>query len=135
MTQAPTTILLAEDNPTTVEVVVKLLTTAGYRCIQARGGAAAYRTFCEQQPNVVVTDLNMAGGDGYVLIDRIREISSVPVLVITGTNASYARQRVEEFDGVSILPKPFEKDELLAAIQRLLAYGGERRPHLHEIVN
>lgn len=118
-------ILVAEDDAATLEAIQKLLVSAGYRVTVARGGAAAYRSFTDDQPDLVVTDLNMAGGDGYVLIQRVREEAPTPVIVITGANTAYARQRIErEFTGVSFLTKPFVRQRFLDLIDKRLHGGG-----------
>lgn len=120
-------ILLADDNPATLAALAGFLTGAGYRCLPSRGGAAAFRTFRERGADLVVTDLNMAGGDGYTLVHRVRDVSPVPVLMISGVNPSYARQRVaEEFggdDNIAFLAKPFDRAAFLAKVASLLGRG------------
>lgn len=114
-------ILVVDDDAATVEAIQKLLVGAGYRVTVARGGAAAYRAFCSDPPDLLVTDLNMAGGDGYVLIGRVRQQSSIPIVVTTGCNTAYARDRVErDFTGVRFLTKPFVRQRFLDLLDQLL---------------
>lgn len=118
-------ILIADDNAETSEALRDLLAIAGHRCTIARGGASAYRSFINDPPDLVVTDLNMAGGDGYVLMHRIRQHGKTPILVITGCNTAYARERIDrDFHGVVVLTKPFARPRFLDAVERLLDGGG-----------
>jgi CheY-like chemotaxis protein len=121
-------ILVAEDDATTLDAIQKLLVGVGYRVTVARGGAAAFRAYTADHPDLLVTDLNMAGGDGYTLIERVRGLAATPVIVITGANTAYARQRVEaDFQGVSFLTKPFVRQRFLDLIDRLL-HGDDACP-------
>lgn len=121
-------LLIVEDNQQTAEALRDAAVDAGYRCTLARGGAAGFRAFCDDPPDLVATDLNMAGGDGYVLIQRIRQRGRVPVLVMTGFNTAYAKARLErEFAGsISMLTKPFMRSVFLDEVGRLLKGGAPR---------
>ena len=120
-------LLIVEDNAQTADALRDAALEAGYRCTVARGGAAGFRAFTADPPDVVATDLNMAGGDGYVLIQRIRHASKTPVLVMTGFNTAYAKARIErEFAGVSVLTKPFMRAVFLEEVGKLVAGDGPK---------
>ncbi len=76
-------VLLAEDDPRQAEVVRRYLTDAGYDVQVTHDGATALNLARTRRPDLVVLDVLMPGLDGLSVCRRLREISDVPILMLT----------------------------------------------------
>lgn len=111
------TILLADDDPVTLESLAACLQPEGFRTLLARDGAEALELWRKHRPDLLCLDIMMPGIDGYEVCRRVRaENASVPVLFISAKS--------EEIDVVvglrlgadDFVRKPFGKHELIARI-------------------
>lgn len=115
------TILIAEDDPVTLDALAACLQSAGYRAIPARDGAEALELWNKHKPDLCCLDIMMPKVDGYEVCRQIRaENKTVPVLFLSAKS--------EEIDVVvglklgadDFIRKPFGKHELLARIESVL---------------
>ncbi|MGB0126872.1 MAG: sigma 54-interacting transcriptional regulator [Rhodocyclaceae bacterium] len=131
MNENPSEILLVDDDPDLLQLISMRLSAAGYAVHTADSAEQALGQLAVRRPNVVVTDLRMAGMDGMQLFERVHATHpTLPVIILTahGTipDAVAATQR-----GVfGFLPKPFEGKELLAQVAQAIrlssgAQGGK----------
>src|SRR3989337_4279236 len=81
MTQA--TILLIDDDKNLLELFSSHLEAVGYRPLTARDGATGLRLATESRPDLVGLDVMMPGMDGWEVCERLREKSSIPLIMIT----------------------------------------------------
>ena len=127
-------VLVVEDDPDIRGLIRDLLASRGYRPLEAGDGRAALRVFHEQRPSLVVLDLAMPELDGWETLARIRDLSEVPVLVLTARSAEEDKVRALRDGADDYLVKPFGYEELLARIAALLrrAGGGERHRERYE---
>jgi DNA-binding NtrC family response regulator len=113
------TIVLAEDDAAQRSIMADILRAEGHRVFEADGAAAAGVLTKEHNPDVVVTDLKMAGRSG---IDLVEEIACLParpeVVVITAFGSIETAVRAMRLGAYDYLTKPLERDELLLAIER-----------------
>jgi two-component system cell cycle response regulator DivK len=117
-------VLIVEDDRDGRLLFVEWLQHAGFRVSQAHNGLQALERAVESTPDVVVTDLNIPGIDGYELTRRLRQdprTRDVPVLAVTGY-AAFASDpsRAHRAGCDAVLPKPCSADELETAIRRLI---------------
>jgi DNA-binding response OmpR family regulator len=126
--------LVAEDDPALRELVRLLLERAGLRVTEASDGRAAVRAFFNAQPDVVVLDVNMPELDGWTVLERIREVSDVPVLMLTAQSAELSKVRGLRSGADDYVTKPFGRQELVARVEALLRRSGSSRaaPEVHE---
>ena len=116
------TILVVEDDFTGRTLLTELLSREGYDVEEAEDGQAAWENYKSVKPDLVVTDILMPRSDGFELLNRIRKIDELtPVIMITGysrcrSNIVLAMKRV----AVDYIMKPFNVDQLLAAVDRCL---------------
>lgn len=114
-------ILVVDDDRMSALMIARVASGLGCRCVTARSGASAWREFVRSRFDLVVTDLNMPGGDGAVLTRRIRNRSSVPILMVTalqgGTPEACGIVGIED---VEVLQKPVVPPDLREAIERRL---------------
>ncbi len=114
------TILLVDDDRTLCNLLSMRLTNAGYKVLVASDGLEGLKQFFEAKPSLVILDIMMPKLDGWEVCRRIREVSSVPVLMLTAKG-----QERDELQGLSLgaddyLSKPFSYQKLLARLEAAL---------------
>ena len=92
----------------------------GYEVIVAVDGINGLELFNIEAPDLVITDGKMPRMDGYELCRRVRAISRVPIILITGNDLSDEEREVISSTGVVLVLKPFDLDKLKAQIDELL---------------
>ncbi len=118
----PLKLLIAEDARDVAEVVAlgARMTWPDCQVMVAAGGAEALQCFREQLPDLVVLDVAMPPPDGLEVCRRIRELSEVPILMLTVHDATLDKIRALDFGADDYLTKPFDPLELLARLRALL---------------
>jgi two-component system cell cycle response regulator DivK len=121
---ASPSVLLVEDDPEGRRLYAEWLTEAGFRVEQAHNGLQALDRAFGSRPDVVVTDLDIPGIDGFELTRRLKQdlrTCEIPVLAITGY-AAFASDPVRALRAGcdAVLPKPCSPDDLETAIRSLL---------------
>jgi DNA-binding response OmpR family regulator len=119
-------ILIADDDADVRRLIVTLLERAGFRALEAADGREALRLLYAKRPAAVVLDVTMPGLDGWQVLERIRELSDVPVLMLTAQDEELHRVRGLRAGADDYVPKPFGRQELLARIEALLRRAGGR---------
>ena len=114
------TVLVVEDDPDIRGLVMSLLRRAGMTGLQAGDGRSGMRSFFEQRPDLVVLDLGLPELDGWQVLERIREVSEAPVLVLSATGEGPEKVRGLDGGADDYVTKPFDPDELVARINALL---------------
>ena len=115
-------ILLVEDNAAIRELIGMMLDDEGLRVIEAGSGHQALTHAHGALPDLVITDWTLPDLSGVDLVRRLRATlrPKTPILVLSGAlDASSA----VEVGATAYLPKPFEPDELIGCVRRLLAQG------------
>jgi DNA-binding response OmpR family regulator len=118
--------LVVDDDEDIRELVRQLLERAGFDVRDAPDGRAALRVFHEVRPDVVLLDVSMPELDGWQTLERIRDLSDVPVLMLTAKDAEADRVRGLRSGADDYVTKPFAREELLARVEALLRRAGPR---------
>jgi signal transduction histidine kinase len=121
--ETPATILVVDDNLQNREVAEGHLVGAGYRVVQAEGGAEALAFLIANPPDLVLLDVLMPGMDGYETCRRIRALPSgndVPVLFLTALGDLETHRAAMESGADDFLTKPLNRTELLIRVRSLL---------------
>jgi DNA-binding response OmpR family regulator len=113
-------VLVVDDESDVRALVRDLLEDSGYAVDEARDGSEGLRLLYAQRPDAVVLDLGMPTMDGWTALERIRELSDVPVLMLTARGGDLERVRGLRAGADDYLVKPFFGEELLARIEALL---------------
>jgi DNA-binding response OmpR family regulator len=129
------TVLVIEDDPDIRGLVSALLQRAGMTGLAAEDGRSGLRSFFELRPDLVVLDLGLPELDGWQVLERVRELSEVPVLVLTAAGEPPDRVRGLEGGADDYLTKPFEPAELIARVRALLRRQGAPRPELEVLAD
>ena len=115
-------VLVVDDEAMARQLLRILLESWGYSVVAAHGGADALDRFSLEVPDLLITDVNMPGMDGYELCRQVRKQWSVPIILCTAygfldeDKAEAVRIGVDAF-----LNKPFDSQELRAIVDSLLS--------------
>jgi DNA-binding response OmpR family regulator len=113
-------ILVVDDDPSLLAVVARRLEREGYLVRTAPSGPTALKQLESCWPSLVIVDLMMPGMDGFELCRRIKLLADLPILVLSAVDASEAKVSALERYAEDYVTKPFDSDELVARVQRIL---------------
>jgi DNA-binding response OmpR family regulator len=113
-------ILIVDDEPDIRGLVVQLLGGAGYNADTAADGREGLRMLYASRPDLVMLDVAMPRMNGWEVLERIREVSDVPVLMLTAFGSEPDKVRGLERGADDYVVKPFGGQELLARVNALL---------------
>jgi DNA-binding response OmpR family regulator len=113
-------VLLVDDDPTLLSVLSRRLTREGLDVRTAPSGDAAIKALESSWPALLVVDLMMPGMDGFELCRRVKRIADLPIIVLSAVDASESKVRALEEYAEDYVTKPFDPDELVARVQRVL---------------
>ena len=117
-----TTILVVEDNPMNLELMVTILKANGFDLLVARDGEEGIHTVQTQDLDLVLMDLQMPRVDGFeALIAMRKDYPGLPVIAVTGTATQADKDQAFDAGFNDFIKKPFRIEALLAAIERVLA--------------
>jgi two-component system KDP operon response regulator KdpE len=113
-------VLVVDDEPQITRVLKTVLTSEGYDVRTAAEGESALANFREWSPDLVITDLYMPHMNGVELCRRIRDLSGVPIIVLSVKGEE--RTKVDALDSGAddYVTKPFGMDELMARVRAAL---------------
>jgi DNA-binding response OmpR family regulator len=119
-------VLVIDDDPDVRNLLGELLQRAGHDVTQAEDGRAGLRALHESRPDLVLLDVSMPELDGWQTLERIRDLSDVPVLMLTARGDELERVRGLQAGADDYVVKPFGRQELLARVQALLRRSARR---------
>jgi len=122
-------VLLVEDDVAIAESVTTSLSNAGMNVHHAATGADAITAAKEFAPEVILMDLGLPDMDGLDVSKRIREFSSVPIIIVSARGDELDRVLGLELGADDYVVKPFSQRELLARIKAVTRRGHEQLPH------
>jgi DNA-binding response OmpR family regulator len=117
-------ILLVDDDPTLLSVLSRRLSREGLEVRTAPSGDVALKALDQSWPALLVVDLMMPGMDGFELCRRVKRIADLPIIVLSAVDASESKVRALEEYAEDYVTKPFDPDELVARVHRVLRRAG-----------
>jgi DNA-binding response OmpR family regulator len=120
---ATSRILVVDDDDDIRGLLRALLERAGHEVTEAPDGREGLRELYATSPDLVILDVAMPGLDGWATLGRIREVTDIPVLMLTARDAELERVRGLQAGADDYVVKPFGRQELVARVEVLL-----RRP-------
>jgi len=114
------TVLVVDDQPGLVRLVRDNLETLQFKVIAASEGTKALDIVENEKPDLVILDIMLPGQDGYQICRRIREFSTVPIIMLTARNERADLVTGFEAGADDYVTKPFSADELLARVKAVL---------------
>lgn len=115
-----TTILTADDDPQLLRLITRNLQLEGYEVLPVSDGQQALEQIEQKSPDVVLLDVMMPRMDGFTVCHKVREFSSVPIIIVTARGQDQEKVRGLDLGADDYLTKPFSVDELLARVRAVL---------------
>ena len=116
-------ILIIDDDPD-LRLALKIRLQANqYDTVQASDGYAALAVAQKESPNLIILDLGLPAGDGYVVLKRLQDsdaLSSIPVIVLTARDPQSNQEKALRAGAAAFFQKPADNGELLAVIRASL---------------
>ena len=116
-------VLIIEDDVVQVRLLTIRLKAAGYAVAVASDAVQSVGAVRRERPDLVLLDIGLPGGDGYVVLKRLKalvHISAVPIIAVSGRAASTDRDRMLAAGADDYFEKPVDVDRLLGRIRQLL---------------
>ncbi|MGA1985745.1 MAG: response regulator [Candidatus Sulfotelmatobacter sp.] len=122
---ATSKILIVDDDPDLRQALKLRLRANHYDTVHAGDGYSAIAQAHKEQPNLIILDLGLPAGDGYVVLDRLQhddKLSSIPVIVLTARDPQSSEQRALQAGAAAFFQKPADNAELLEVIRATLPH-------------
>lgn len=119
----PKTILVAEDSLMLRKVACFPLEKSGYKVLEANNGIEAIEAMSKNQVDMLITDLNMPGMDGFELIAHVKDddnLKHIPIIILTTEGKKEMVMKGLTLGANSFLQKPIKPDLMLQEVERLL---------------
>jgi DNA-binding response OmpR family regulator len=119
----PADILIVDDDPDMLHALEVRLKASGYGVHCAEDGIGAISEARKHTPDLIVLDLGLPAGDGFVVLDILKtnpDLSSIPVVVLSGRDRKANEERVLNAGARAFLQKPVQSNEFLAVIRQAL---------------
>ena len=130
-------ILVIDDDATLLNLLRQSLGKAGYQVITATNGLSGLQTMYEERPDLIVLDVMMPHMDGWETCRRIREMSQVPIIMLTAKDEEADKIKGFEHGVDDYVTKPFGFAELTARVAAVLHRTHQRptrrRPAIHRV--
>jgi len=115
-------VLVVEDDKNISLALTMRLKAMGYKVSSAADAVYAMNEAVRCMPEVVLLDINLPGGDGFVVADRLRastELSQTPIIFITASKDPNLRMKAGKYGASRFIEKPFQAAQLTDAIDQL----------------
>jgi DNA-binding response OmpR family regulator len=120
-------ILIVDDDPDLRQALRLRLRANDYDTINAGDGYSAIAQAYKERPNLIILDLGLPAGDGFVVLDRLQKddkLSTIPVIVLTARDPQSNENLALKSGAAAFFQKPADNAELLQVIQTTLSQGG-----------
>jgi DNA-binding response OmpR family regulator len=117
-------ILIVDDDPDLRRALRLRLRANNYETVHAQDGYTAVAVARKEQPDLIVLDLGLPAGDGFVVLERLQNIDTmagVPVVVLTARDPQNNEERALKGGAAAFFQKPVDNAELLDVIRTQLA--------------
>ena len=121
-------VLVVDDDSDVRTLVCELLARAGYSVSEAPNGREALRLLYDERPDLIVLDVSMPELDGWGALERIREVSDVPVVMLSALGGELEKVRALRSGADDYVTKPFGRQELLARVESVLRRAPAQEP-------
>jgi two-component system cell cycle response regulator len=125
------TVLLVDDDDTFLLTIGVRLKSMGYTVCTAKDAVNAISAVRKNNPDVVILDVSLPAGDGFLVAERLRNLivsATTPIIFVTASEKAELRERAMKLGAVEFLQKPFDATTLADAIESALSPGDNRLP-------
>jgi two-component system KDP operon response regulator KdpE len=123
-------ILIVDDDPDLLRAMRLRLRANNYEVTTASDGYAAIASAQKERPALIILDLGLPVGDGFVVLDRLQNsdtLSSIPVIVLSARDPQTNEERALKAGASAFFQKPADNDELMNVIQTNLGAATPQR--------
>ena len=127
----PKQILITDDEQYLRELLASQLQEKGYKCVSLASKADAYRWSLEHKPDLIITDINSPGMDGFQFLRLIKSHSltgKVPVVFLTGVASNETAAQAKRLGAADFVTKPCSLAEVQTVVERVLTARPHGRP-------
>jgi PAS domain S-box-containing protein len=113
-------ILVVDDTPSALKLVMKILTAEGYQVRPAESGELAFLSINTKLPELILLDILMPGMDGFEVFRRLKareDTRNIPIIFLSAVTEMDKRVECLKLGAVDFVTKPFQREELLARVQ------------------
>jgi DNA-binding response OmpR family regulator len=125
-------ILVVDDEPRFVRLVEANLQTEGYEVLKAKNGKQAVEVAANDKPSLILMDVMMPEMDGFEACERIREFSTVPIIMLTAKGDEEHKVRALNLGADDYVVKPFSANELLARVGAVMRRAQRSAPEFSD---
>jgi len=124
------TIMVVDDNPTNLRVLIEYLEESGYETMVAPSGERAIQQLEHAHPDLILLDIMMPGLDGFATCKLLKEnktTQSIPVIFMTALSDTEKKLKGFQMGAVDYITKPFQQEEVLARIDTHLTIQNQKK--------
>jgi DNA-binding response OmpR family regulator len=124
MATATQKILIVDDDPDLRQALRLRLRANHYETVNAGDGYSAIAQAYKEHPDLIILDLGLPAGDGFVVLDRLQrddKLSTIPVVVLTARDAQSNERRALTSGAAAFFQKPADNTELLEVIRATIS--------------
>lgn len=129
------TILLIDDERRMLDLIELFLIPHGFRCIKETSGQKAIELLSQEKISLVLLDIMMPEMDGWEVCRRIRELSNVPIIMLTARSDKLDLVKGLDTGADDYITKPFDEGELVARVNALLRRFPGDEPDSEKIIS
>ncbi|MGA2717461.1 MAG: response regulator transcription factor [Candidatus Acidiferrales bacterium] len=130
-------ILIVDDDPDVRHGMHIRLKANHYDTFFAADALSSVAEARKQEPDLIILDLGLPAGDGFVVMERLKKVPSldlIPIIVVSARDARANRERAIKAGAIAFLQKPVDNAELLAVIRRALGEPAQpTEPVVHDL--
>ncbi len=114
-------VLVVDDEEFLRTMINDFLSMLDYEVIEAENGVEAFEKVVNENPDIIVSDINMPSMGGIELLKKIKEYNeNIPVILITGVSIEKAREEAKKHNADGFFSKPFKMQTLIGRIEELI---------------
>jgi DNA-binding response OmpR family regulator len=124
-------ILIVDDDPDLRQALKLRLRANHYETVNAVDGYSAIAQAYKEHPDLIILDLGLPAGDGFVVLDRLQrntDLAKIPVVVLTARDPQSSEQRSLMSGATAFFQKPADNTELMEVIRATLVQSAGQRP-------
>jgi DNA-binding response OmpR family regulator len=124
-------ILVVEDDNLQLTALARRLKSAGFEIVAARDGLTAISAARKEQPDLILLDLGLPAGDGFVVLERLGMLintGTIPIIVVSSRTPLGNRDAALKAGAIAYIHKPVDMSVLLKAINEALGLPPEPPP-------
>jgi DNA-binding response OmpR family regulator len=117
-------ILIVDDDADLRRALSLRFRTNGYETAYATDGFSAIAMAQKEKPDVIILDVGLPAGDGFVVLDRLQQntfLSGIPVIVLTARDPHSTREKIMNAGAAAFFQKPADNTQLMSAVRTVLS--------------